>query len=140
MAFPSALRTSLTLKERSSTWVRWVFFLFFVKKRYFFATPHLADSSLSSGYASYIGRISKRNSSLVQMLLDMGAVLYVRTACPQTMMVRRCSLLLFDGSLTSPPLRRSRTPSTSSTVGLVTLATAISPLAVQAVARVLYLR
>jgi hypothetical protein len=59
--------------------------------------PHIVSSPSSesiaeplylAGYASYIGRISKRNSSLVQMLLDLGAVLFVRTSCPQTMMVR----------------------------------------------------
>ncbi|GAA5885685.1 hypothetical protein JCM6882_007527 [Rhodosporidiobolus microsporus] len=38
------------------------------------------------GYASYLGRISPRNSALVQLLLDAGAIIHVRTNVPQTLM------------------------------------------------------
>lgn len=40
------------------------------------------------GYAGYLGRYSTVNSSLVDLLLAAGAILYVRTNVPQTLMVR----------------------------------------------------
>ncbi|GAA5849648.1 hypothetical protein JCM8547_000520 [Rhodosporidiobolus lusitaniae] len=42
---------------------------------------------LTMGYAAYLGRVSERDCALVKLLLDAGAVLYVRTNVPQTMMI-----------------------------------------------------
>ncbi|GAA6022599.1 hypothetical protein JCM10207_003919 [Rhodosporidiobolus poonsookiae] len=47
----------------------------------------ISGEELNMGYASYLGRISKQDCALVKMLLDAGAVLYVRTNVPQTMMI-----------------------------------------------------
>lgn len=41
-----------------------------------------------SGYVSWIGKVSERDSSLTEILIESGAVLYVRTNVPQTLMVR----------------------------------------------------
>lgn len=41
-----------------------------------------------SGYVSWIGKVAKRNASLTEILIECGAVLYVRTNVPQTLMVR----------------------------------------------------
>lgn len=43
---------------------------------------------LTMGYAAYLGRVSSENASLVDLLEAAGAVLYVRTNIPQTLMVR----------------------------------------------------
>jgi len=40
------------------------------------------------GYVSWIGKVAERNASLTEILLECGAVLYVRTNVPQTLMVR----------------------------------------------------
>jgi amidase len=42
---------------------------------------------LTMGYASYLGRISPENACLVDLLEAAGAVLYVRTNIPQTLMI-----------------------------------------------------
>lgn len=39
------------------------------------------------GYAAYLGRISPENAALVDLLEAMGAIIYVRTNIPQTLMV-----------------------------------------------------
>lgn len=39
------------------------------------------------GYAALLGRISPENSSLVDLLEANGAIIYVRTNIPQTLMV-----------------------------------------------------
>jgi amidase len=41
-----------------------------------------------SGYVSWIGKVAERNASLTEILIECGAVLYVRTNVPQTLMVR----------------------------------------------------
>jgi amidase len=41
-----------------------------------------------SGYVSWIGKVAERNASLTEILIESGAVLYVRTNVPQTLMVR----------------------------------------------------
>lgn len=41
-----------------------------------------------SGYASWIGQVAERDASLTEILIECGAVLYVRTNVPQTLMVR----------------------------------------------------
>lgn len=41
------------------------------------------------GYVSFLDNgLAKENSALVDLLLDLGAVLYVKTNIPQTLMVR----------------------------------------------------
>jgi Asp-tRNA(Asn)/Glu-tRNA(Gln) amidotransferase A subunit family amidase len=46
------------------------------------------------GYVSWIGKVAERNASLTDILLECGAVLYVRTNVPQTLMVRFTSACL----------------------------------------------
>ncbi|GAA6038197.1 hypothetical protein JCM8097_005789 [Rhodosporidiobolus ruineniae] len=46
----------------------------------------IAGTELTMGYASYIGRISPRDSALVALLRDAGAVFHCRTNVPQTLM------------------------------------------------------
>jgi amidase len=48
----------------------------------------IAGSAASIGFVSFLARASEMNSSLVEILLKLGAVLYVKTNVPQTMMVR----------------------------------------------------
>ncbi|BGP15790.1 hypothetical protein JCM10213_005728 [Rhodosporidiobolus nylandii] len=43
-------------------------------------------TELTMGYASYLGRISAQNSSLVELLLDAGAVVHCRTNVPMTLL------------------------------------------------------
>ncbi|GAA5885687.1 hypothetical protein JCM6882_007528 [Rhodosporidiobolus microsporus] len=47
----------------------------------------IKDVELTMGYAAYLNRISKQDSALVKLLSDAGAVLYVRSNVPQTMMI-----------------------------------------------------
>jgi amidase len=47
----------------------------------------IAGSAASIGCVSFLARASETNSSLVEILLKLGAVLYVKTNVPQTMMV-----------------------------------------------------
>ncbi|GAA5983563.1 hypothetical protein JCM11641_007284 [Rhodosporidiobolus odoratus] len=46
----------------------------------------IAGTELTMGYVSYLGRISERDSALVALLRDAGAIFYVRTNVPQTLM------------------------------------------------------
>ena len=39
------------------------------------------------GYVSWIGRVAERDATLTEILTECGAVLYVRTNVPQTLMV-----------------------------------------------------
>lgn len=48
----------------------------------------IKDVELTMGYAGYLGRVSPANSSLVDLLEANGAIIYVRTNIPQTLMVR----------------------------------------------------
>lgn len=47
----------------------------------------IKDMELTMGYAAYLGRVSSENASLVDLLEASGAVLYVRTNIPQTLMI-----------------------------------------------------
>ena len=49
---------------------------------------HWEPISVVLGYVSWIGKVAERNASLTEILLECGAVLYVRTNVPQTLMVR----------------------------------------------------
>ena len=40
------------------------------------------------GYVSWIGKVADRDATLTEILIECGAVLYVRTNLPQTLMVR----------------------------------------------------
>jgi hypothetical protein len=44
-------------------------------------------NSLASGYVSWIGQYAEKNAVLVDILLECGAVPFVRTNIPQTLMV-----------------------------------------------------
>lgn len=46
----------------------------------------VAGTEASIGYVSFLGKKSTTNSPLVDILLDLGAVLYVKTNIPQTLM------------------------------------------------------
>jgi Asp-tRNA(Asn)/Glu-tRNA(Gln) amidotransferase A subunit family amidase len=39
------------------------------------------------GYVSWVGKVAERDAVLTEILLECGAVLYVRTNVPQTLMV-----------------------------------------------------
>ena len=46
-----------------------------------------SDTFPSLGYVSWIGRVAERDAALTEILIECGAVLYVRTNVPQTLMV-----------------------------------------------------
>ena len=48
----------------------------------------------SSGYVSWIGQYAEKDAALVEVLYEAGAVPFVKTNIPQTLMVSRLSLLL----------------------------------------------
>jgi amidase len=48
---------------------------------------HYKGTESTIGMISFLGEKSPANSPLVDILLDLGAVLYVKTNIPQTMMV-----------------------------------------------------
>ncbi|TFK77300.1 general amidase [Pluteus cervinus] len=64
------------------------------------------------GYASWIGRYSTSNSVLVDTLESLGAVLYVKTNIPQTLMFAETNNLVFGRTLN--PYNRSATSGGSS--------------------------
>jgi amidase len=39
------------------------------------------------GYVSWVGKVAERDAALTEILIECGAVLYVRTNVPQTLMV-----------------------------------------------------
>lgn len=47
----------------------------------------VAGTQATLGLVAYLDRHSEKNSCLVEILLSLGAVLYVKTNIPQTMMV-----------------------------------------------------
>jgi Asp-tRNA(Asn)/Glu-tRNA(Gln) amidotransferase A subunit family amidase len=55
---------------------------------YSFGVTREMDLGAVSGYVSWIGKVAERNASLTEILIESGAVLYVRTNVPQTLMVR----------------------------------------------------
>lgn len=48
---------------------------------------HVKGTEATIGIVSFLGEVSRENSPLVDLLLDLGAVIYVKTNAPQTMMV-----------------------------------------------------
>jgi Asp-tRNA(Asn)/Glu-tRNA(Gln) amidotransferase A subunit family amidase len=47
------------------------------------------------GYVSWIGKVAERDATLTEILIECGAVLYVRTNLPQTLMVGFTSLITY---------------------------------------------
>lgn len=47
----------------------------------------IAGTQATIGLVSYLDKVSEANSPLVDLLLQLGAVLYVKTNIPQTLMV-----------------------------------------------------
>ncbi|KAH9175196.1 general amidase [Lactarius sanguifluus] len=59
------------------------------------------------GYVSWIGRVAERDAALTEILIECGAVLYVRTNVPQTLMWPECSNLVFGRTVN--PVNRTLT-------------------------------
>ncbi|KAF8273107.1 amidase signature domain-containing protein [Lactarius quietus] len=59
------------------------------------------------GYVSWVGRVAERDATLTEILIECGAVLYVRTNVPQTLMWPECNNLLFGRTVN--PTNRSLT-------------------------------
>lgn len=51
-------------------------------------TFHIKGQETNIGYVALVGSVQTSNSALVDILLELGAVLYVKTNIPQTLMVR----------------------------------------------------
>jgi amidase len=64
------------------------------------------------GYVSWIGRVAERDAVLTEILIECGAVLYVRTNVPQTLMWPECYNLVFGRTVN--PVNRSLTSGGSS--------------------------
>lgn len=64
------------------------------------------------GYVSWIGEVAERNASLTEILIESGAVLYVRTNVPQTLMWPETYNLVFGRTVN--PVNRALTPGGSS--------------------------
>ena len=47
----------------------------------------IEGSEATTGIVSFLGHMSEKNSALVDILTDVGAIVYVKTNIPQTMMV-----------------------------------------------------
>lgn len=56
----------------------------------------IAGSTASLGFVSFLDRVSEKNSPLVEILLELGAVLYVKTNIPQTLMVSTAEIVCPD--------------------------------------------
>ncbi|BGO99797.1 putative amidase (putative) [Rhodotorula toruloides] len=72
----------------------------------------IAGTELTMGYVSYLGRISPRDSAIVALLRDAGAVFYCRTNVPQTLMIGDTNNHLFGR--THNPHNRKLSPGGSS--------------------------
>ncbi|KPI44635.1 Acetamidase [Cyphellophora attinorum] len=59
----------------------------------------IAGSEATIGYVSYLDRKSEENSALVDLLLQQGAILYVKTNVPQTMMTADSENNIFGRTL-----------------------------------------
>ncbi|KAI5478091.1 Amidase domain-containing protein [Pseudohyphozyma bogoriensis] len=59
------------------------------------------------GYVAWVGHISEKNAALTDILLDQGAVLYVKTNIPQTLMAPHTDNAVFG--LTTNPYNRNLT-------------------------------
>ncbi|KAN0124333.1 Amidase signature domain containing protein [Russula decolorans] len=64
------------------------------------------------GYVSWIGKVAERNASLTEILIESGAVLYVRTNVPQTLMWPETYNLVFGRTVN--PVNRALTSGGSS--------------------------
>lgn len=74
---------------------------------------HIQDTKLTMGYVGWIGRpLAKSHSVITQVMLRVGAVLYVRTSIPQSLM--RCETHNHIYGRTLNPFNRSFTPGGSS--------------------------
>ncbi|KAH8649975.1 amidase signature domain-containing protein [Xylariales sp. PMI_506] len=62
-------------------------------------TFQIVGTQATIGLTAYLDRVSKENSSLVDLLLDLGAVLYVKTNVPQTMMTADSENIIFGRTL-----------------------------------------
>ncbi|GAO50068.1 fatty-acid amide hydrolase [Saitoella complicata NRRL Y-17804] len=80
------------------------------------------------GYVKWIGQIASQNSTLVDILLESGAVLYVKTNVPQTLMFGETVNNIFGRTLN--PLNTSLSPGGSSGGEAALLAAHGSPLGV----------
>ena len=49
--------------------------------------PNIADNAFALGYVSWIGKVAERDATLTEILIECGAVLYVRMNLPQALMV-----------------------------------------------------
>ncbi|GAA5864169.1 hypothetical protein JCM3774_001242 [Rhodotorula dairenensis] len=65
----------------------------------------IAGTELTQGYVAYLGRISERDSALVVLLRDSGAVFHCRTNLPQTLMIGDAFNHVF-GRTTNPHCRK----------------------------------
>jgi Asp-tRNA(Asn)/Glu-tRNA(Gln) amidotransferase A subunit family amidase len=74
---PVSLKDQISIKGLETIMGAWAMYPFGIEM-----------NSGISGYASWIGKVAERNSSLTEILIECGAVLYVRTNVPQTLMVR----------------------------------------------------
>ncbi|KAH9059366.1 general amidase [Lactarius vividus] len=59
------------------------------------------------GYVSWIGRVAERDAALTEILIECGAVLYVRTNVPQSLMWPECYNLVFGRTVN--PVNRTLT-------------------------------
>lgn len=50
-------------------------------------TYKVKGQEASSGYVSFLGKKAEANSHIVEMMLELGAVVYVKTNIPQTVAV-----------------------------------------------------
>ncbi|GAA5864174.1 hypothetical protein JCM3774_001244 [Rhodotorula dairenensis] len=65
----------------------------------------IAGTELTQGYVAYLGRISERDSALVALLRDAGAIFHCRTNVPQTLMIGETFNHLF-GRTVNPHCRK----------------------------------
>ncbi|KAI5923588.1 acetamidase [Camillea tinctor] len=72
----------------------------------------IADCDLNAGFVGWVGTVAKEDSHILQCLWDAGAVLYVRTTQPQTLMQIETSSNLYGTTVN--PYNTSLTPGGSS--------------------------
>ena len=73
---------------------------------------HVKGKELNMGFASWLGRISADDATLVTIVREAGAVIYARTNVPQTLMKVETSNHVYG--LTVSPFNRTLTPGGSS--------------------------
>lgn len=72
----------------------------------------MAGLAATIGFVSFLDHeVSKSNSPLVDILLELGAVVYVKTNLPQTLMVSSTAAII--GSMTLTGSCRRQTPRTT---------------------------